>query len=145
MDVITIRPVFLEKYYSSKMASVYPADDLAQLVKDSVEYYEEQARLAREKANKTREEVRKETINEYEEENRLLKKRLEYAVAFLGSDLELDRYKEFVAEHKKCRCNKTNSGMIPYVQQYGTGVGVATTVVCQVCGATKDITDVNSW
>ena len=145
MDVITLNSVFLDRYDNSFMTKVFPSEDLAQLVKDSVEYYERQARRARREANKTREEVRKETINEYEEENRRLKKRLEYAIAFLGSDLELERYKEFVTEHEKCRSSKANSGMIPYVQQYGTGVGVASTVVCQVCGAKLDITDTNYW
>ena len=136
----------MDRYDGQLMTRVFPAEDLARLVKDSVEYYQQQADHANEQASKTREEVRNETLNQYEAENQRIKKKLERAVAILGSDLELDRYRSFLAEHKKCLSSgRANWGKAPYVKQVGTGLGNATTVVCQVCGAEQDITDFNDW
>lgn len=138
--------IFLDRYDGKLMTRVFPADDLARLVKDSVEYYQKEARSAFEEAEKTREEVRQETLNEYEAENLQLRKKLERAVAMLGSDLELERYRSFLSEHEKCLSgSRANWGRAPYVKQVGTGLGTATTVVCQVCGAEQDITDFSAW
>lgn len=137
---------FFDRYNGDDLKKVFPAQDLAQLVKDSVEYYERQAEYARNQAKKTRQEVAKEIINEHEAENQRLKNRLRYAVAILGSDSELESYKRFCAEHEKCMSSsRANWGRAPYVKQVGTGVGTATTVVCQVCGAEQDITDISNW
>lgn len=139
--------VFMDRYDGKTMTKVFPANDLARLVRDSVKYYQDEARFANEKAKKTREEVSQEIVNEYEAENIRIKKELERAVAVLGSDLELERYRSFLSEHeRKClSSSRANWGKAPYIKQVGTGVGVATTVVCQVCGAEQEITDIGAW
>lgn len=84
--------------------------------------------------------------NEHDAENARLKEDLMFAVAFLHSDKELERYREFILEHEACRLrSKADGGKMPYVVQYSTGIGVCTTVVCQACGATADITDTSIW
>ena len=142
----TTASIFMDHYDGQHMTRVFPADDLARLVRDSVEYYQQQADHANEQAGKTREEVKKDTLNQYEAENQRIKKKLERAVAILGSDLEMKRYLSFLSEHEKClRSSRANWGRAPYVKQVGTGLGTATTVVCQVCGAEQDITDLSGW
>lgn len=133
--------VFLDRYDNALMTRVFPADDLARLVKDSVSWYERKADKAIKEAAKTREEVRSETLNQYEEENRQLKAKLGRAVAILGNDVELERFNNFRREHMKCSV----VGELPYVKQFATGIGTCTTVCCQGCGAERDITDTNDW
>ncbi len=122
------------------------ADKLANLVKDSIHYYEEDAKAAREKAAKTKEEVAAEIVNEYAEENRRIKSKLDRAVAILASEKELEAYRKFCDEHKQClSSSRAHWGRVPYVVQMGTGVGVCSRVVCQVCGEEQDITDMDVW
>ena len=137
---------FLDRYKGKDFKKAYPAEDLAQLVKDSVEYYEQQAEMSRNLAQRTKQEVANEIVNEHEAENQRLKDKLKYAVVILGSDSELESYKRFCSEHEKCMSScRVNWGRVPYVKQVGTGIGTATTVVCQVCGVEQDITDFRNW
>ena len=119
---------------------------LANQVHDTIKKYHDTAQRALEKAAMTKEEVKSEVINEYAQENERIKAELRYAVAFLYSDAELEAYNEFVKEHEPCRLDlKVNGGKMPYVVQTGTGIGVCTKVCCQICGASKDITDTSIW
>ena len=119
---------------------------LANQVHDTIKKYHDMAQRALEKAAMTKEEVKSEVINEYAQENERIKDELRYAVAFLCSDEELEAYNEFVKEHEQCRLDpKVNGGKMPYVVQTCTGVGVCTKVYCQICGASKDITDTSIW
>lgn len=137
---------FFDRYNGDDLKKVYPAEDLARLVKDSVEYYESQAENYRNQAQRTRQEVANEIVNEHEAENQRLQNKLKYAVAILNSDLELENYNRFLSEHEKCmRGSRANWGRVPYIKQVGTGIGTATTVVCQVCGAEQSITDFGNW
>lgn len=87
-----------------------------------------------------------EKINELQYEIENLNKRLEMSVAELDSEKELKAYKKFCKKHEKCRLSsKANGGKAPYVIFYGTGLGSCKKVVCQVCGETKDITDISVW
>lgn len=138
--------VFLDRYNGDTCTKIYSADDLSRLVKDSVEYYIGQAERANQKACKTKEEVRAETINEYAAENERLKAKLRRSIVILDSDVELERYERFCRDHAKCReGTKVDGGKVPYVKRFGTGFGFCTTVYCQVCGANEDITDPNVW
>jgi len=138
--------IFLDRYDNDLLTKVYSPDDLAKIVRDSTLYYVREAERAFKSAAKTREEVKSETLNEYERENEQLKKKLRFSVARLGSDSELEMYKQFCDEHKKCMSgDRANWGKAPYVKQYGTGMGTCTEVYCQVCGAHKDITDMSNW
>ena len=100
----------------------------------------------RDKANRDKEVIMAEIRNEHDEENRTLKSILKYSVATLHSDLELERYKKFCEQHEECRLKtKIDGGKMPYVIQYGTGIGVCTKVYCQACGKFEDITDFDIW
>lgn len=100
----------------------------------------------RDKANRDKEVIMAEIRNENDEENKTLKSILKYSVATLHSDLELERYKKFCEQHEECRLKaKIDGGKMPYVVQYGTGIGVCTKVYCQACGKFEDITDSSVW
>lgn len=100
----------------------------------------------RDKTNRDKEIIMAEIRNEHDEENRTLKSILKYSVATLHSDLELERYKKFCEQHEECRLKtKIDGGKMPYVVQYGTGIGVCTKVYCQACGKFEDITDSSVW
>ena len=124
---------------------IYGAKELSQAVLDTIAYHEQRAKEAIERANKTREEVAQEIKNEYAQENARLKEELRFAIATLSSEKELDAYNAFVNKHRKCRLTKATSGMIPYVIQRGHGLGCCTTVYCQVCNKSEDITDSSVW
>lgn len=100
----------------------------------------------REVAHRSKEEVAREIQNEYSEENRRIRDELRFSIASLSSELELTRYNAFCKAHDPCRLrSRSDGGKMPYVIQVGTGVGVATKVFCQVCGASEDITDTSVW
>ena len=97
-------------------------------------------------AAKSHDDIAAEIENGFEAENRMLKNRLRFSIVELNSDKELDAYNAFCEKHMKCRMDaKTNGGMMPYVTQYGTGIGVCTTVCCQICGEKENITDTTAW
>lgn len=122
------------------------AKKLATEIFDTIMDAEERASAAAERASKKRKEIERDIRNEHDAENRRLKERLRFSVAELNSEKELEAYRDFVKRHEPCRMGlRINGGKIPYVIQYGTGIGIATTVVCQVCGAKEDITDSSIW
>ncbi|MBR3741730.1 MAG: hypothetical protein IKN04_14960 [Clostridia bacterium] len=125
---------------------ILSAKELSETVYNTIHYYESREAQERKRANMTREEVAKEIANEYEEENQRIKKQLQFSVASLSSQNELDAYNAFVEKHAQCRCKRRiDEGKMPYVIQQCTGIGRCTTVYCQVCGASQDITDVSCW
>lgn len=80
------------------------------------------------------------------DENNSLKRRLSMSIGEFDSKKELKAYEHFCNEHVKCQLSsKANGGKIPYVILNGTGIGSCKKVVCQVCGAEKDITDISVW
>ena len=133
-------------YDGENFKEIYNARKLSQIVLDTISYHEQRAKEATERANKTREEVAQEIKNEWEAENRNLKERLRFSVASLSSEKELADYTAFVEAHEACRLkSKMDGAKMPYVKQFGTGVGCCTYVYCQVCGQRKDITDSSVW
>lgn len=122
------------------------ARKLADGVFDAIMDAERRAKQAYEQASRTRKEVASGLRSEFKGENERLKERLRFSVAELYSEKELEAYHQFVEDHENCRLGlKINGGKMPYVVQYGTGIGVCTKVVCQVCGESKDITDSSVW
>lgn len=100
----------------------------------------------RELATRRNEEIASEIVNGHDAENKRLKDMLRFCVAELYSEKELEAYNAFCEKHMKCRLDtKIHGGMMPYVVQYGTGIGVITKVHCQVCGEEEDITDSDVW
>ena len=119
---------------------------LADAVHDRIIQSYERERDAIERAEKTRDEVKAELVNEFAEENAMLRDDLRLSVARLSSEKELDAYTQFVEKHSECRMRSiADGGKMPYVTQIGTGVGTCTKVHCQVCGESEDITDISVW
>ena len=65
-------------------------------------------------------------------------------LTFHLNSTEVEEYKNFVKEHKKCNCSATIGGKISIIFT-PTGLGNAKTVKCNVCGEEKEITDVSNW
>lgn len=129
----------------TKLVTVYDAKELSEIVYNNIKHYEQLTKEAREKTNKTKEEVKQEVLNEYKAENETLKSQIRRSIVILDSDKELEAYNAFVKKHEKCRMTKATGSLIPYVMQQGHGFGCCTTVYCQVCGAHEDITDTTVW
>lgn len=145
-EVIFLGGTFMDVYNNDILKHVYSPEDLANLVKDSAEYYKNQASRASAKAAKTREEVKAEIINEYETENSHLRDGLKRAVTILGSDAELRAYQDFCDAHENCRNSaRINWGKSPYVIQTHNGIGISSEVICPICNEHKDITDCSNW
>ena len=125
---------------------IYDAEDLSKQVYEAIKYYQSSYITALQEASKTKEQVKLEVTNSYEEENKQLKDTISRAVAVLNSEKELEDYNKFYEEHRqKCMNTKATSGKLPYVKQLAHGLGVITKVYCQVCGEYEDITDTSVW
>lgn len=126
--------------------SVYNADDLAALVYDSINYYQNQAQQANERANRTENEVKQSIQQEYEDEINRLKQKLELSYGHFNSEQEKQAYYDFCKMHNSCRtANKINLGRKPYIISNNNGIGIQYIVVCPICGTSKDITDTEVW
>ena len=122
------------------------ANELAEDVRREIISAAKNAKRWLEESQKTREEIAAEIKNEHDEENQYLKNELRYSVARLNSDKELEAWNRFVEKHEPCRLKrKIDGGKIPYITQYGTGIGICTKAHCQVCGESEDITDSEVW
>ena len=128
-----------------KFTEIDSPDDLVNRVKTSLEYYHNEMKRAREKANKTREEVAAGIVNEHDAENARLKEELSFAIASVSSEKELDAYISFTSRHLACRNTKATGGACPWIMQYATGIGMTTKLRCPVCGQEEDITDTSVW
>lgn len=61
--------------------------------------------------------------------------------------LEAARYEAFCRDHKTCirGIESTIGGHAPSITFIGTGLGNIVQCTCQICNATADITDIDSW
>ena len=126
--------------------SIYTPHEIQKIINDSLTYYKKQAEEANIRAEKTHDEVVAEVHNEFEKENKLLKKQLHLSYGRFGSESELENFKEFTREHKNCwDGQKITSGRRFYIKEYGTGIGTGFIVVCPWCQKEKDITDISNW
>lgn len=133
-------------YNNDDSFELYGGEQLAEIVKKNVEWYKRRYEAATEKAARDKEAIRQEVLNEYAEENARLREELALSYGSFTYEEEKQRYDEFCKEHVECRRNSRISfGRIPYVIATGTGIGVGYDVVCPVCGAKKDITEVARW
>ena len=125
---------------------IYSAEELSKKVYDSIKYYQDNYLRIVDYTKKKKDEIKAEILNEYEKENKRLKSQLHLSIVSLASEAELEAYNQFVKKHEQCRLKyKIDGGKMPYVIQHGHGLGCCTTVYCQVCGASKDITDSSVW
>lgn len=131
---------------SGKMVEVFSAEELARKVKQSIWYYEEQAKSANEKAQTTLLEAKQQVANSHKEENERLKERLKWSWGEFASEKEYKAFMKFRQEHMHNRAeSKANGGKEPYIIPNYTGIGCAKDVVCQICGEKQDITDTEVW
>lgn len=78
-------------------------------------------------------------------ENAQLREEMKLVFGRFYSPRELKAYQSFTKQHAKCRKTRVQSQPIPYVKQSNFGVGITSTVVCPICGKSKDITDISVW
>lgn len=147
MKNANIHIIHKETYSSDdSYQAVYGADDLAALVYDSINYYQQCAAEAAEKANRTLDEAKQIVVNQYANENAQLQERLHLSYGEFNSEKELNAYKEFCKVHEQCRLTrKIDGGRYPYIIPTGTGIGTHYDVVCPVCGQKQGITDYDMW
>jgi len=104
------------------------------------------AEMLAEENRKLRKDAQGIVSDEIRKENEYLKKRLELSFGEFNSEKEYKDYLKFVKAHKHNRDKlKIEAGKAPYIITYGTGLGPMHTVVCQICGEKKDITDTRAW
>ena len=81
------------------------------------------------------------SVMKLREENKMLQRKLKYAIAFVYSDNELHAYNQFCVDHASCLAH----GLRPILMQSDNRLGMQTVIGCLTCGATEDITDIESW
>ena len=123
---------------------VYSAEELSDIVKSTIEFYQSEAKEANERANKTYEEVKAQVKNDYREENEKLKEALQLSYGSFASLKEKESYDEFINEHRACYKNNKCTEF-PFIISIGTGLGISKTVICPICEKRKDITDTEVW
>lgn len=125
---------------------VFNAEELSKMIYDSVKYYQERINTLTKANEKLIDNALAHADAQLKKEIETLKERLSLCVTELASKKELDAYNAFVDEHQRCRSfSKHFQCQIPYVIQYGAGVGMISKVKCPICGEEKDITDTEAW
>ena len=125
---------------------ILTAEDLSKKVYDTLNFYQKRC----ETLTKANQELMNDALiradAQLKKEIETLKERLSLCVTELASKKELDAYNAFVDEHQRCRSfSRHFQCQIPYVIQYGAGVGMISKVKCPICGEEKDITDTGAW
>ena len=65
-------------------------------------------------------------------------------LTFCLNSTEVEEYKKFVNEHKKCNCSTNIGGKISVIFT-PTGLGNVKSVKCNICKEVKHITDFECW
>lgn len=60
------------------------------------------------------------------------------------NEIEAKAAEEFFKEHKKCYVRSTIGGGYGY-EFWPNGIGTSVICKCGFCGATKDVSDLDSW
>ena len=124
---------------------IYTASEILEIFSNTLKYYENKVDASNKAAQKTRDEVIKEIMDEYKKEKETLKKELSLSYGSLNSEYELNLYHNFIKDHMKSCYSKQRSSRDFYIKPYHTGFGVGHIVCCPICSAEKDITDVSAW
>ena len=134
--------------YNSKgeYANIYNAEELSQIVADTVEYYQNETNRYMIQNKKLTEDAVKVVEKQYEDKINNLKERLSMSYGEFDSKKERDAYSDFRQKHMHDRAtSKANGGREPYIIPIYTGIGCIKKVVCQICGESEDITDMEVW
>ena len=138
----------VQKRYNSNdgIKVIYDSESLANLIKDSVEYYQNESLYYKKLSEKNYDKIKEEVLNEYEEENKQLRQNQELTYLRFNSYKERDAFLNFKKKHEPCRItNRYNGSRLPYLIPYGDGLGLYLTAVCPVCGEKLDITDLETF
>lgn len=125
---------------------VYTPDELRKMVFNSMRYYErmnEELRKTNQRLIKNAQAV---VENDFKKEIEALEERLRLSYGQFSSQKELDAYNDFTNRHMHDRLtSKYNGGREPYIIPHQTGLGCIKKVVCQICGESEDITDMEMF
>lgn len=125
---------------------IYDEKELSNAVFDTIKWYKDcNIEIAR-RNQKLHDDAEAIVRHEYEAEIAHLKQRLSMSYGEFASQKEKDAYNDFEQRHMHERLTmKIQGGKAPYLIPTGTGVGTHLEVVCPICGAKEDITDVEAW
>ena len=119
---------------------VYSPEELTKIIKESVEFYHNQYEEAIAEIKKTKEELRQEVKEEYENELKNLREWRRLTLIHFNSQKEKEAYEK----HYGAKLRKVGlSDLI--LHPYGSGIGCGLTVECPECHEQKDITDITRW
>ena len=133
-------------YKDGVSTKVYSSTELAELVHNTVKYYEEKVEELKEKNKQLYADAESIVRKDYEKQINNLKEQLSLSYGEFSSQKELDDYRDFEKRHMHDRLtSRYNCGRAPYLIPTGTGIGTVLKVVCPICNESEDITDVGVW
>lgn len=126
--------------------TIYNKDELTAMVHNTIEYYEETNKRIGEVNKKLKEDAQAVVRAEYEQRIAQLEEKLRLSYGEFSTQKEKDAYDDFEKRHMHERATmKIQGGKCPYLIPTGTGIGTNLKVVCPICGAVEDITDLEAW
>lgn len=126
--------------------TIYNKEELTTMVHDTIEYYEEANKHIKEVNKKLKENAERIVHTEYEQRIAQLEEKLRFSYGEFATQKEKDAYDDFERRHMHMRAiMKAQGGKCPYIIPTGTGIGTNLKVVCPICGAMEDITDLEAW
>lgn len=126
--------------------TIYNKDELTTMVHNTIEYYEETNKRIGEINKKLKEDAQEVVRAEYEQRIAQLEEKLRLSYGEFSTQKEKDAYDDFEKRHMHERATmKAQGGKCPYLIPTGTGIGTNLKVVCPICGAVEDITDLEAW
>jgi hypothetical protein len=126
--------------------TIYTKDELVKMMSDSVEWYENRADTLAEQNLQLKLNAIDVVRKDYEDHIKYLQSRLDMSYGEFSSQKEKDAYNDFEQRHMHERLTmKSQGGKAPYLIPTGTGIGTHLEVVCPICGAKEDITDLEVW
>ena len=119
-----------------------PKDVVDKIVKP----YKDRISELEEQNQKLLDDAESEKISRMQADISYLNRQLSMSYGHFDSEKELKAYRAFCKKHSKCMSSfKINNGKVPYIVENGNGIGTCKKVVCQVCGESKEITDISVW
>lgn len=129
-----------------KSSVVYSEEELSTAVKDTVNYYETEAKRYKKLYTEWKKKGMELANDELIDQIQALTEQLRLSYGSFSSQKEKDRYLQFEQRHMHNRAeSKANGGRAPYLIPTGTGIGTVLKVVCPICGESEDITDTEVW
>lgn len=126
--------------------TIYDANELAQAVADTIEYYQQENQQLIERNTKLHDDAVEIVRNEFIDKIQYLEGERKMSYGHFSSQKEKDAYDDFEKRHMHDRMtSRANGGKCPYIIPTGTGIGTILKVVCPICGEQEDITDMDVW